>query len=76
MALCESSACKHCKCTVCKRLIHKRYRGVRGKLSLVVDGFRCKRSDGTIQEADLATYLVMDGETYGSVNSFCNLQPE
>ena len=29
------------KCTVCKRWIHKRYSGVRGNLSLVVDGFRC-----------------------------------
>ena len=28
-------------CTVCKRWIHKWYSGVRGNLSLVVDGFRC-----------------------------------
>ena len=34
------------KCTVCKRWIHKRYSGVRGNLSLVVDGFRCNRCDG------------------------------
>ena len=40
---------------------------------MVVDGFKCKRCDGTIQEADLPTDLVMDGETYGSVKSFCNL---
>ena len=53
------------KCTVCKRWIHKRYSGVRGNLSVVVFGFRCKRCDCTI-EAD----LVMDGETYGSVKSF------
>ena len=33
-------------CTICKRWIHKRYSGVRGKLSLVVDGFRCNRCDG------------------------------
>ena len=46
---------------------------VHGNLSLVVDGFRCKQCDGTIQEADLVKDLVMDGETYGSVKSFCNL---
>ena len=33
------------KCTVCKRWIHKRFSGVRGKLSLIVDGFRCNRCD-------------------------------
>ena len=56
------------KGTVCKRWIHMPYSGVRGSLSVVVDGFRCKRCDGTIQEADLAAKeLVMDGEIYGSV---------
>ena len=30
-------------------------------------------SDGTIQEADLAEYIVVDGETYGSAKSFCYL---
>ena len=34
------------KCTVSKRWIHKRFSGVRGNLSLVVDGFRCNRCDG------------------------------
>ena len=52
------------KCTACKRWINKRYSGVRGNLPLAVVGFRYKRSDGTIQEADLAKDLVMDGETY------------
>ena len=74
MTLCESSVGKHCKCTVYKRWIHKQYSCVRGHLSLVVDGgLRCKRCDGRIQGADLAKYLVMDGETYGSVKGFCNL---
>ena len=40
-------------------LIHKRCSGVRGDLQLIVDGFRCKRCDGTIQEADLAEDLMM-----------------
>ena len=55
------------KCTVSKRWIHKQYSGGRGNLSLVVDGLRCKRCNGTIQEADLDKDLVMDGETYVSV---------
>ena len=33
----------------------------------------CKRCDGTIQEAALAEDLVVDGETYGCVKSFCYL---
>ena len=61
------------QCTVCIQWIHKRCSGVRGDLSLVADGFRCKRCDGTIQEADLARDLVLDGETYGCENSFCYL---
>ena len=61
------------KCTVCKRWIHRRYSGARGNLSLVVDGLRCKQCDSTIQEAERTKYLVMDGETYGNVKSFCNL---
>ena len=41
--------------------------GVLGDLSLVVDGFRCKRRDSIIQEAVLAEDLVVDRETYGCV---------
>ena len=33
-------------CTVCKRCIRKRYSGVGGSLSLVVDGFMCNRCEG------------------------------
>ena len=36
-----------------------------------VDGSRCKRCDGTIPEANIAENLVVDGETYWCVNSFC-----
>ena len=53
--------------------IYKRCSGVRGDLSRVADGFRCKRYDGTIQEADLAEDLLMDGKTYECVKSFCYL---
>ena len=41
------------QCTVCKQLIHKRRSGVHGNLSRVDNGFRCRRCDGTSQEADL-----------------------
>ena len=57
--------------TVCIKWIQKRCSGVRGNLSLGADGFRCNRCDGTIQEADLAGDLVVDGETYRCVKSFC-----
>ena len=33
----------------------------------------CRRCDGTIQEVDLAEDLMVDGETYECVNSFCYL---
>ena len=42
------------QCTVCKNWIHKRCIGVRGDFSRVADGFRCRRCEGTIQEAHLA----------------------
>ena len=56
-----------------KKCIHKRYSGVRGDLSRVADGFICRRCDGTIQESHLAEDLMVDGETYGCVKSFCYL---
>ena len=37
---------------------------------MVVDGFRCKRCDGTIQEADLAEDLVVDVEPERCVKRF------
>ena len=45
----------------------------RGDLLWVADGFRCRRCDGTIQEADLAEDLMVDGKTYECVKSFCYL---
>ena len=56
-----------------KKWIHKWCSGVRGDLSRVADGFRCRRCDGTIQEVDLAEDLMVDGETYECVKSFCYL---
>ena len=61
------------QCTVCKQVIHKRCSGVRGDLSRVSDGFMCMRCDGTIQEADLANDLMLDGEPYECAKSFCYL---
>ena len=46
---------------------------MRGDLSRVADGFRCRRCDGTNQEVDLAEYLMVDGETYECVMSSCYL---
>ena len=47
--------------------------GVRGDLSRVADGFSCRQCDRTIQEVDLAEDLMVDGETYECVKSFCYL---
>ena len=41
--------------------------------SRVADGFRCRRCDGTVQEVELAEDLIVDGETYECVKSFCYL---
>ena len=49
------------KSTICIKWIPKRCSGLCGDLSLLADGFRCKRRDGTIQEADLAGCLEVDG---------------
>ena len=46
---------------------------MRGDLSRVADRFMCRRCDGTIHEADLAEDLMVDGETYVCVKSFCYL---
>ena len=61
------------QCSVCKKMIHKRCSGVRDDLSRVADCFRYRRCDGTIQEVDLAEDLMVDGETYECVKSFCYL---
>ena len=41
-------------------MIHKRCSGVCGDLLRVADGFRCRRCDRTIQEADLAENLMVE----------------
>ena len=61
------------KCTICIKWIHKRCSGLRSDLSRLGDGFRYKRCDGTIHEADLAGGIVVDGETYRCVKSFSYL---
>ena len=52
------------QCTICIKWIQKWCSGIRGDLSLVADGFRCKRCDGTIQEADLVEDLVVEAPNY------------
>ena len=44
-----------------------------GDLSHVIEGFRCRRCDGTIQVADLAEDLMVHRETYECVKRFCYL---
>ena len=66
----ERSTCKLCSVHSMQKLIHERCSGVRGDLSRVADGFRCRRCDGTIQEVDLAEDLMVDGKC---VKSFCYL---
>ena len=63
------------QCTSCKKLIHKRCNVVRGDLPRVADGFRCRQCNGTIQEANLAEDLMVDGELYGC-NELGNLRKE
>ena len=46
---------------------------MRGDLSHIADGFRCRRCEETIQEDDLAEDLMVDAETYECVKSFCYL---
>ena len=43
-------------------------------LSQVADGLRCRRCDGTIQDADLAEDLMVHEETYGCVMCFYYLE--
>ena len=62
----------------------KEYRKTLEKYTVCKNGFtsgtvvcvacrRCRRCDGTIQEADPTEDLMVDGETYGYVKSFCYL---
>ena len=46
---------------------------MRGDLSRVADGFRCRRCDGTFQEVDRAEDVMVDVETNECVKSFCYL---
>ena len=47
---------------------------MRGDLSRVADGFSCRRCDVTIQKVVLAEDIMVDGETYECVKSFCYLE--
>ena len=38
--------------------------------ALLISSFRCRRCDGTIQEADPGEDLMVEGETYGCVHRF------
>ena len=49
------------QCTVSKNWINKRCSVMRGDLSRVADGFRCRHCDRTIQKAD---DLMVDGDIW------------
>ena len=46
---------------------------MRGDLLQVADGFRYRRCDGTIQEADVAEDIMVNEETYRCIRSVCYL---
>ena len=52
MAELEIDKANSVQCTLCKKWIHKRCSGVRGDLSRVADGFKCRRCDGTESESE------------------------
>ena len=58
-------------CATDKKWIHKQCSDVHSDLSLGVhvDGFGCKRYDGTFPEANIVENLVVDGETYWCVKA-------
>ena len=57
----------------CGKGVLFRCSGVCGDFSLVVYGLMCKRCNSTIQDAELAEDLVVDGERYGCVKNVCYL---
>ena len=63
------------QCTICKTWIHKRCSGVRDHLSLVVDGFRYKRCNGTNYEAYLAEDLVVETSPIDEETWMCICYP-
>ena len=46
------------QCTVCKKKVHKRCSGVRGDLTRVVEGFRCRRYLGDTLDGDGGSNLA------------------
>ena len=55
--------------------MHRRCSGVKGSLRAASETFLCKRCKGDVPQADPSEQegLVVDGETYEVVDSFCYL---
>ena len=62
-------------CTGCGKWVHRRCSGVKGVLSVAAKIFCCRRCKGNIPQANIDDQddLTVDEETYGRVESFCNL---
>ena len=63
------------QCRGCQKWVHRRCSGVKGSLSAASDTFQCKRCRGEVPQSDTAEQegLVVGGETYEVVDSFCYL---
>ena len=63
------------QCTACERWVHRRCSGVKGRLEAASVTFQCKRCRGDVPQADPSDQegLVVEGETYEVVTSFCYL---
>ena len=63
-------------CTICRKWIHKRCSGITGRLSGAKEDFICRKCKGIMPRPSVVgdgEYLVVDGEKYGVVNSYCYL---
>ena len=63
------------QCKGCQKWVHRRCSGVKGSLLAACDTFQCKRCRGEVPQAGPAEQegLVVDGEAYEAVDSFCYL---
>ena len=60
-------------CTSCRKWVHRRCSGVQGSLLTVSATFTCRRCRGLIPEREVEENLVVGGDTYEVVDTFCYL---
>lgn len=61
------------KCNSCDIWVHKRCSGVRGSLSAAAQQFVCRKCEGQLPSTDVPEDLVVQGDKYDCVQSFCYL---